>query len=129
MISFSKLEESIIGAFDRLISQPLPKPKPVELGDSTENNVANSAISTIVSMGVAEDIARPLVTDALNRNPNLQLLPFNAIGDDFFNARCLPNSENEEKEREACFYEFRYLGSKAGSFPAAPDRSRTEKPS
>ncbi|MBF4243309.1 ATP-binding protein, partial [Vibrio anguillarum] len=55
---FPKLEESIIGAFDRLVSQPLPKPKPVELGDSTENNVVNSAISAIVSMGIAEDIAR-----------------------------------------------------------------------
>ena len=35
---------------------------------------ANSAISAIVSMGIAEDIARPLVTDAIARNPDLQLL-------------------------------------------------------
>ena len=71
---FPKLEESIIGAFDRLVSQPLPKPKPIELGEPAENNVANSAISAIVSMGIAEDIARPLVTDAIARNPDLQLL-------------------------------------------------------
>jgi len=71
---FPKLEKSIIGAFNRLVSKPLTKPKPVELGEPVENEVANLGISTIVAMGVSEDIARPLVIDALNRKPDLQLL-------------------------------------------------------
>ena len=71
---FPKLEQSMINAFDRLVSRPLPKPKPVDLGDSVENSVANLAINTIVAMGISEDIAQPLVTDALTRNPELQLI-------------------------------------------------------
>lgn len=71
---FPKFESSMINAMDKLVSQPLEKPKTVELGEPDETNIANSAIQTIVSMGISEDIAKPLVTDALTRKPNLTLI-------------------------------------------------------
>ena len=71
---FPKFESSMINAMDKLVSQPLGKPKTIELGESDETNIANSAIQTIVSMGITEDIAKPLVTDVLARKPDLTLL-------------------------------------------------------
>tara|TARA_Y100001951_G_C11297079_1_gene276449 strand:- start:7104 stop:8252 length:1149 start_codon:yes stop_codon:yes gene_type:complete len=71
---FPKFESSMINAMDKLVSQPLGKPKTIELGESDETNIANSAIQTIVSMGISEDIAKPLVTDVLARKPDLTLL-------------------------------------------------------
>ena len=71
---FPKFESSMINAMDKLVSQPLEKPKTIELGEADETNIANSAIQTIVSMGIAEDIAKPLVTDALARKPDLTLI-------------------------------------------------------
>lgn len=71
---FPKFESSMINAMDKLVSKPLEKPKAVELGEPHETSIANAAIETIVSMGIAEDIAQPLVTDALNRKPDLTLI-------------------------------------------------------
>lgn len=71
---FPKFQSSMINAMDKLVSQPLKKSKSVELGEANETNIANAAIQTIVSMGIAEDIAQPLVTDALARKPDLQLI-------------------------------------------------------
>ncbi len=71
---FPELESNMINAFNRLVSMPLNKSQQVELGDANETNVANAAINTIVSMGVAEDIAKPLVIDSLNKNPELTLI-------------------------------------------------------
>jgi hypothetical protein len=71
---FPKFESRMINAMDKLISQPLEKPKTLELGDADETSIANSAVQTIVSMGISEDIAKPLVTDALARKPDLTLL-------------------------------------------------------
>jgi hypothetical protein len=71
---FPKFESSMINAMDKLVSQPLEKPKTIELGEPDETNMANSAIQTIVAMGISEDIAKPLVTDALARKPDLTLI-------------------------------------------------------
>ena len=71
---FPKFESSMINAMDKLVSQPLEKPKTIELGEADETNIANSAIQTIVAMGISEDIAKPLVTDALTRKPDLTLI-------------------------------------------------------
>ncbi|MCW8961489.1 MAG: ATP-binding protein [Ignavibacteriaceae bacterium] len=71
---FPKFQSSMINAMDKLVSKPLKQPKSVELGEPTETSIANSAIQTIVSMGIAEDIAQPLVTDALAKKPDLQLI-------------------------------------------------------
>ena len=71
---FPNFESSIINAIDKLVSKPLRKAKTVELGGPDESSIANSAIETIVSMGIAEDIAQPLVTDALLKNPELKLI-------------------------------------------------------
>ncbi|WP_100642546.1 ATP-binding protein [Alteromonas facilis] len=71
---FPKFESSIINAMDKLVSKPLEKPKRIELGEADETNIANSAIQTIVSMGIPEDIAKPLIADALLRNPELTLI-------------------------------------------------------
>lgn len=71
---FPEFESDIINAVNRLVARPLQQPKKIELGEAAETNIANSAISTITSMGIAEDIAQPLVIDALTKNPNLQLI-------------------------------------------------------
>lgn len=71
---FPKFQSNMINAVDRLVSQPLKKSKSVELGEHSETNIANAAIQTIVSMGIAEDIARPLVSSVLVENPDLPLI-------------------------------------------------------
>jgi hypothetical protein len=71
---FPELEKSVNDAFNQLVFQPPPKAKQLELGGDDENKVANSAISAMVSMGIKEDIARPLVIDALLLNPSLNAL-------------------------------------------------------
>jgi hypothetical protein len=71
---FPKFESNMINAVNRLVAKPLEKTKRAELGDLVGTNIANSAIETIVSMGISRDIARPLVTDALIRDPNLTLI-------------------------------------------------------
>ncbi|MFY0678392.1 MAG: ATP-binding protein [Neptuniibacter sp.] len=71
---FPAFESNMINAVNKLVSTSLEQPKTVELGEPSDTSVANAAIKTIVSMGIAEDIAHPLVTDALVKNPNLQLI-------------------------------------------------------
>jgi hypothetical protein len=71
---FPKFENEMINSFNRLITKPLDKPKKIVLGESTETSIANTAIETIVSMGISEDIAQPLVLDALNTKPDISLI-------------------------------------------------------
>ena len=71
---FPKFENEMINAVNRLVAMPLEKPKAIELGDPNESSIANAAIATIVSMGIEEDIAQPLVTDALSKKPDLNLI-------------------------------------------------------
>jgi len=71
---FPKLESNMINAVNQLVARPLEKAKSIELGDATETSIANAAIETITSMGIARDIAQPLVTDALAKNPELKLI-------------------------------------------------------
>ena len=71
---FPKFENEMINAVNRLVAMPLEKPKTIELGDPNESSIANAAIETIVSMGIEEDIAQPLVTDALSKKPDLNLI-------------------------------------------------------
>ncbi|WP_421781254.1 ATP-binding protein [Kiloniella litopenaei] len=71
---FPKFESDIINAVNRLVAKPLQQPKRIELGEPDETHIANSAMKTIVSMGIAEDIAQPLIADALTRKPKLQLI-------------------------------------------------------
>ncbi|MGH1461872.1 MAG: ATP-binding protein [Neptuniibacter sp.] len=71
---FPAFESNMMNAINKYVSKPLEHPKTVELGEPNETSVANAAIKTIVSMGIAEDIAQPLVVDALVKNPELQLI-------------------------------------------------------
>ena len=71
---FPKFENSLINAMDKLVRQPLAKPKTIELGEAEETSIANSAIQSSVSMGISEDLAKPLVTDVLSRKPDLTLI-------------------------------------------------------
>ncbi|ABC33677.1 Tn7-like transposition protein C [Hahella chejuensis KCTC 2396] len=71
---FPKFESNMINAVNQLVTKPLGHTKKVELGEPMETNIANTAIKTIVSMGIAEDIAQPLVADALAKDPNLKLI-------------------------------------------------------
>jgi hypothetical protein len=71
---FPKFESNMINAVNRLVAKPLGPRKRVELDDPGDTNIAHAAIETIVSMGISRDIALPLVTDALIRDPNLTLI-------------------------------------------------------
>ncbi|MEQ1622534.1 MAG: ATP-binding protein [Methylococcales bacterium] len=71
---FPKFENEMINAVNKLVTKPLQKPRKVELGEPSETSIANSAIETIVSMGISKDIAEPLVVDALVNNPDLKLI-------------------------------------------------------
>lgn len=71
---FPKFQSSMINSFDNIVSRPLKRRKSADMGETVDTDVANSAIQTIVSMGVAEDIAQPLVMDAVQKQPNLQLI-------------------------------------------------------
>jgi hypothetical protein len=71
---FPKFENEMINAVNKLVTKPLHKPSKVELGEPSETSIANSAIETIVSMGISKDIAEPLVVDALVGNPDLKLI-------------------------------------------------------
>ena len=44
------------------------------MGESNETSIANSAIETIVSMGISKDIAQALVVDTLIKNPDIKLI-------------------------------------------------------
>ncbi|WP_370980058.1 ATP-binding protein [Agaribacterium sp. ZY112] len=71
---FPKFESDMINAVNQLVAKPIEKPSQVELGDPVGTNIANSAIKAIVAMGIAEDIAKPLVSDALTKDPKLTLI-------------------------------------------------------
>ena len=69
-----EIESTLINSFDRLKARPLTKRRNVELGEASQTDVANSAIETLVDMNISADIAEPLVTDALESNPDLSLI-------------------------------------------------------
>ena len=69
-----EIESALINTFDHLKARPLTKRRNVELGEVSETAIANSAIETLVAMDVSADIAEPLVTDALETNPDLSLI-------------------------------------------------------
>ncbi|WP_444923818.1 ATP-binding protein [Microbulbifer sp. DLAB2-AF] len=71
---FPKLESNMINAVNQLVAKPLEKAKSIDLGDPAETSIANAAIETITSMGIARDIAQPLVTDALAKDQDLKLI-------------------------------------------------------
>jgi hypothetical protein len=73
-IVIPKVENGLLNGFDHLKIASLKAPKRIETGDPLQNDVVNSAISTLVSMGVAEDIVRPLVQDCIASNPEVSLI-------------------------------------------------------
>ena len=73
-IVIPKIESGLLNGFDHLKAMPLKTPKRIETGDSLQNDVVNNAISTLISMGVTEDIVRPLVQDCIASNPEVSLI-------------------------------------------------------
>lgn len=69
-----KVESALIGAFDHLKNRSLNFKRNIEMGELSQTNVANAALETLSQMGIAADIAEPLVTDTLTANPDLTLL-------------------------------------------------------
>ena len=69
-----EIESALINRFDHLRARPLTKKRNVELGEASQTAIANSAVETLVAMDISADIAGPLVTDALETNPDLSLL-------------------------------------------------------
>ncbi len=69
-----EIESALINTFDHLKSRPLTRKRNIELGEASLTAVANSAIETLVAMGVSTDIAEHLVADAFEVNPDLSLI-------------------------------------------------------
>ena len=69
-----EIESALINSFDHLRARPLTKKRNVELGEAPQTAIANSAIETLIALGVSADIAEPLVTDVLETNPGLSLI-------------------------------------------------------
>ncbi|WP_219622174.1 ATP-binding protein [Endozoicomonas acroporae] len=69
-----EIDSTLIIAFDHLKPKPLNRHKKVDMGEASQTSVANDARAALVSMGVADDIAEPLVRDAVEANPELQLI-------------------------------------------------------
>ena len=69
-----EIESALINSFDHLRARPLTKRRNVELGEVSQTAIANSAIETLIALGVSADIAEPLVTDVLETNPGLSLI-------------------------------------------------------
>lgn len=97
---FPDYEVSMANAVTRLVSKPLERPKPIETGEPVETNIVNSAVSQIVSMGVSIDIARPLVTDSLAKNPNLTLIEIIQLATTALTNKSgeMPSSKNSKKK-------------------------------
>lgn len=73
-IVIPKIEGALLNTFDHLKAVPLNKKANVELGEASQSEVANSAIQTLMAMGINEDIVRPLVLESVNNNPEVTLI-------------------------------------------------------
>ena len=73
-IVIPKIEGALLNTFDHLKAVPLNKKANVELGEASHSDVANSAIQTLMAMGINEDIVRPLVLESVNNNPEVTLI-------------------------------------------------------
>jgi hypothetical protein len=73
-IVIPNIEGTLLNTFDHLRPVPLAKKVQVELGETSQTEVANSAIQTLLAMNIQEDIACPLVTDCLANNPEVTLI-------------------------------------------------------
>lgn len=73
-IVIPKIEGALLNTFDHLKAVPLNKKANVELGEASQSDVANSAIQTLMAMGINEDIVRPLVLESVNNNPEVTLI-------------------------------------------------------
>jgi hypothetical protein len=73
-IVIPKIESGLLNGFDHLKPVPLKRLKRVEMGEASQTDIANSAIETLVLMGIAQDIANPLVKDCMVANPDVSLI-------------------------------------------------------
>lgn len=73
-IVIPKIETALMNNFDHLKPVSLNRSRKLELGDSSQTEIANSAIDTLLAMGISQDIAKPLVNDCLRNNPEVTLI-------------------------------------------------------
>jgi hypothetical protein len=69
-----EIEGALLNTFDHLKNQALNKKCRVEVGDTSETKVINSAIEALIGMGISSDIAQPLVMDVIKSNPEITLI-------------------------------------------------------
>lgn len=72
-IVIPSIESELMNGFDHLKAIPLKK-KRIEIGDASQSNIANSAIETLLSLGISQDIATPLVRDCIASNEEVELI-------------------------------------------------------
>ena len=74
-IDLPSIEGRLINTFDHLKQQTVvATPISVETGDAEESDLATNALKALTVLGINEDIALPLITDAIQSNPNLTVL-------------------------------------------------------
>lgn len=73
-IEIPKIDCALLGAFDQLKSQSLHKKNRIETGEPKITDVANGALDVLLATGVEPDIAKPMVEDLLNTDPDLTLI-------------------------------------------------------
>jgi hypothetical protein len=73
-IVIPNIESELLNGFDHLKARALKRTKRVEMGDASQSDIVNNAIETLVSMGLAEDIVKPLVQDCIASNPDVSLI-------------------------------------------------------
>lgn len=68
------ISSRLLGSFDHLGTTMVEKPKVIQTGDAEETDKAKSAVAMLTQMGVAEDIAIPLVTNVLAEYPDVSVI-------------------------------------------------------
>jgi hypothetical protein len=73
-LSMPDIDGKLLNSFDHLAVVTPTKTIKIDTGDAEENDKASSAVKLLVEMGVSEDIAAPLVSDALINNPDIPVI-------------------------------------------------------
>ncbi|WP_163836302.1 ATP-binding protein [Spartinivicinus ruber] len=69
-----EIEGKLLNTFDHLTAIKPEQHSRIDTGVPEETDKAKSAIAMLIEMGVNEDIAVPLVTDALRRTPDISVI-------------------------------------------------------
>jgi hypothetical protein len=73
-LEIPKIESALMGTFDQIKSEALNQKRRVEIGEPEQTDVANSALDTVLKLGVEQDVAKPMIEDLFNTYPDITLI-------------------------------------------------------